>query len=280
VSFRTAQRAIVRMLFDPRFAEAVRRDPDGVLADLPPALRAQLAALDPRALRLDRLRRRRALRTLAEEWKATTTLVLQETRSLAFLETFFSSAPFHRAVEERGSMPLAFAEFLAECVVERRLKTPILSDVLALETAIAQSRRAAANANVNVNVDANLSLAPGVLYVEVAAGALAALKACEEYLFEVGLMPAVALCDDAPRLDLPVQAADRERVHLVTVPTSGGVSLVTVDEPMARVLRAISGPRARAIGQVIAEAVARGVPEARAHELLRELIDDEIVVRA
>src|SRR5262245_48397018 len=54
MTFLAAQRAVVRMLFDPAFAAAVREAPDVVLAGVEPALRAQLAALDDRALRLDR----------------------------------------------------------------------------------------------------------------------------------------------------------------------------------------------------------------------------------
>jgi hypothetical protein len=277
---KAAQRAIVRMLFDPRFADEARRDPERVLAHVEAPLRAQLIAVDPRAFQLDRLRRLRALRTLCEEWKATTTLALAETRSLAFLETFFSSAPFHRAVEERGSMPLAFAEFLAGCLAEGRLTTPVLPDVLHLETTLAQARRAAATSRpAPASPTEKLRLAPGVLGVEVAAGALAALQACERYLFEVGLMPAVALCDDAPRLELPARADDRARLHLVTVPTASGVSLVTVDDELHRVLRSFGGA-ARTLRDVVSEAAARGVPELRATEILRGLVDDEIVVPA
>src|SRR4051812_2527847 len=156
------------MLFDPLFADAARRDPESVLAGLDPSLRAQLVAVDPRAFRLDRLRRRRALRTLSEEWKATTTLVLEESRSLSFLEGFFSSTPFHRAIEERGSMPLAFAEFLAGCIAEGRLTTPILPDVLQLETALARARRAVDGTAAPAAPDSDrLALAPGVFPVEV-----------------------------------------------------------------------------------------------------------------
>lgn len=286
MSFRAAQRALVRMLFDPRFAEEARRDPEQVLAGLDPALRAQLVAVDPRAFQLDRLRRRRALRTLCEEWKATTTLVLQETRSLAFLETFFASAQFHRSVEDRGSMPLAFAEFLAGAIAEGRLVEPILPDVLHLETALAQARRAAtgdrpeAPAGETFNNTDRLVLAPGVLVVEVAAGALAALQSCEQYLFEVGLMPAVALCDDAPRLELGAGARDRTRLSLVTVPTESGVSLVTVDEELYRVLRSFGAGSARTVRDLVKEAAARGVPELRATEIVRGLVDDQIAVRA
>src|SRR4051794_35046257 len=268
------------MLFDPLFADAARRDPERVLAELDPLVRAQLVAVDPRAFRLDRLRRRRALRTLSEEWKATTTLVLEESRSLAFLEGFFSSTPFHRSIEERGSMPLAFAEFLAGCIAEGRLTTPILPDVLQLETALARARRAGGDPPASVAGD-RLALAPGVFPVEVTAGALAALQRCEQYLFEVGLMPSIALCDDAPRLELDARAADPTRLHVVTVPTgAGNVSIVTVDEELHRVLRAFNGPGARTVRDLVAEAAARGVPELRSTEILRGLVDDEIVVRA
>ena len=52
---------------------------------------AQLAAIDPRALKLDRLLRRRTLRTLFDEYKASTTLYLARARKLAALDDFFRS---------------------------------------------------------------------------------------------------------------------------------------------------------------------------------------------
>src|SRR5688572_19006861 len=99
-----AQRALVRMLYDPAFAAAARRDPERTLPGVTPELRRQLAAIDPRALGMDRLRRRRTLRTLVEEFKGSTTLALAERRSLAWLEGFFCDSAFHRAVEERRSL--------------------------------------------------------------------------------------------------------------------------------------------------------------------------------
>lgn len=272
-----AQRAVVRMLFDPQFAEAARRDPDGVLAELDPVVRRQLVAVDPRAFTVDRLRRRRALRVLAEEFKGTTTLILAETRSLASLEQFFSSAAFHEAVATRNSMPLAFAAWVATQVAEGRLRTPLLGDVLALESAVAHARRAA---NAQPDPDAaqpGLRLADGVIPVEVAAGALAALQQAERYLFEVSLMPAVALCDDAPRLALDAAAPGRQ--YLAAVPVSGDVTLVELDEELYRVLKAV-GPTPRARRAVLADACARGLTEARAAELLDGLIGDEIVLVA
>jgi hypothetical protein len=277
-----AQRAVVRMMFDPLFADAARRDPERVLAALPPALRAQLAGVDPRAFGLDPLRRRRALRVIAEEWKATTTLILSETRSLAALEGFFGSSAFHRAVEERGSMPLAFATWVAGEITEGKLASPALLGVLAIETALAQSRRqSAVDVDESPSSDASnqsIAVAAGVVAIEVTAGALAALHACERYLFEVGLMPAVALCDDAPRVVLDARCADATPLHLITVPHAGGVTLVTIDDDHMKVLAAIESG-AHSVARVIEESSARGVAADRARDIVAELLDGEIVVR-
>jgi hypothetical protein len=259
-----AQRALVRMLFDPAFAAEVRRAPDEVLSDVEPALRRQLAALDERALRQDALRRRRTLRTLSEEFKGSTTLALAETGRLAFLDEFFCSAAFHlQAVVERGSMPLAFAAWLGE-QPWRRPETP---GVVAIETALARARREKRLPPL-AEAKGCVAAAPGVILISATRGAMAALQACERYLFEVGLMPAVALCDDAPLLELPPY--DAAPLPLVTVPLDSGVTLVEIDAGLAQLLRCLPGPRER----VEREAAARGVEPGR----LAELIDDEIAV--
>jgi hypothetical protein len=291
VTHLAAQRALVRMLFDPAFARAVREAPDEVLAHVAPPERAQLAALDDRALRLDRLRRLRALRTLADEFKGATTIALAERRALAFLEGFFGSTAFHAAVEERGSMPLAYAAFLAAAEV----RTPLFADVLAIETALAHARRAPAAAEQRATLDdprARVRLAAGVIALDVDGAAMAALAEAERYLFEVGLMPAVALCDDAPRFALRSRPTGA-RAYLFAVPlgaaasatgtatsTSGAaereVSLVTVDAALFTVARCLPG--ARAIAAVLDEAAARGLPRDRARAALTELADGEIIV--
>src|SRR5688572_17688830 len=114
MSHHALQKLMVRMFFDEDFVEQVHAAPDRALArlDLTEAERARLLGVDRRAWRHDPLRRRRTLRTLVEEFKISTTIALAETRSLASLERFFSSRFFHSSIEERGSMGLAFAEFL------------------------------------------------------------------------------------------------------------------------------------------------------------------------
>ncbi|HEY6401740.1 MAG TPA: hypothetical protein VI479_10050, partial [Blastocatellia bacterium] len=114
MSHHTLQKLMVRMLFDGEFVEAVYAAPERALAglDLTEAERGQLLGVDRRAWLHDPLRRRRTLRTLIEEFKVSTTIILAETRSLESLERFFSSRFFHNSIEERGSMGMAFAEFL------------------------------------------------------------------------------------------------------------------------------------------------------------------------
>jgi hypothetical protein len=298
------QRHLVRMYFDPDFARAAQERPDEVLAELPEALRRQLAAVDLRALRLDRLRRRRALRTLADEWKGTTTWLLAATGQLALLDAFFSSAEFHASVLERGSMPMAFAAYLGRLIVERGMDVPHLPGVLAIETAVARARRedellarrraaarpGAAEAGVPGGAlpvasigapteEPHLARALGVLPLVIEAGALAALHAAEQYLFEVGLMPAVALCDDAPTLTLDPALVDRTPHPLTVVVLEGQVSLVSVEPELAAVLVS-AGPSPRSARAIVDEAVARGLSRAAAEEALRQALESELLVPA
>lgn len=236
-----AQQAIVRMLFDPEFAAHVRRDPAGALPDLPSTLRAQVAAIDARALGADRLLRRRTLRALFDEFKGSTTIHLARKKKLAALDEFFASRAFHDAVASARPLVFAYADFLGD-------------DASPIERALAEARRMKAPPR-----DGRVHRAVGVVAIATTQGALAALQQAEQYLFEVGLMPAVALCDDAPELVLDARADDRTPLYLVTVPSlSGGHSLVTVDEPLYRLLASL--------------------PRAFSSEL-QPLVDDEVAVR-
>jgi hypothetical protein len=214
-----AQQAIVRMLFDPVFAAAVRAQPDATLPSLSPSLRAQLAAIDPRALKLDRLIGRRVLRTLFDELKASTTIFLAHARRLAALDRFYASPHFARAVAGQAMLASAYADFLGA-------ELPSLRPVLVIEEGLQRARRPRP-----LPADERVHRAPGVVPLATTHGGLAALQQAEQYLFEVGLMPAVALCEDAPVLRLDERARDETPLFLVTVPTEMGHSLVTIDQP-------------------------------------------------
>jgi hypothetical protein len=270
-----AQRALVRMMYDPAFVAAVKADPDRVLAHLPPSLRAQLQAIDPRAFALDPLRQRRTLGHLAEEWKATVTLVLAETRSYAHLAGFFSSSEFHEAVETRGPLPLAFAAWLAAELAAGRLGSPLTAEVLAVETASAHARRAPPPPS---SPSPGLTRAPGVSTVRVSSAALEAIQAAERYLFEAALLPQVTLAADLPGPSLPER--NGSPLTLIAVPLDGAVSLVTVEPALATVLD-LAGPPGgpgRPRARLLAEAEARGLDARSAEDHLAELIDGELIV--
>ncbi|HEX6839303.1 MAG TPA: hypothetical protein VF334_22150 [Polyangia bacterium] len=233
-----AQQAIVRMLFDGEFAARVRADAAAALPELPATLRAQLAAIDPRALKLDRLLRQRTLRTLFDEFKGSTTLFLARTKKLAALDEFFRSRAFHEAIASGRPLAFAYADFLG----------PAASPI---EIALAEARRMKPPPK-----DGRVHRVPGVVALETTRGALAALQQAEQYLFEVGLMPAVALCDDAPPLTLDARAADATPLYLVTVPTESGHSLVTVDEITYALVASLPQPSSPALQPLVDDEVA------------------------
>jgi hypothetical protein len=238
-----AQAAAVRMLHDPAFAAEVRRAPDTALPELSPLLRAQLAAVDPRALQLDRLRGRRLLRTLFDEYKAATTLLLARQKQLAFLDRFFAHDAFVDAVAGRRPLYDAYFAFLVASEVPRA--------VAAIEHALAGARRPRPAAAAGF-----IQRAPGVEPIATTAGALATLQAAERYLFEVGLMPAVALCGDAPTLTLDEPTRDPTPLFLVTVANETGHALVTIDEPLHALLTSLPRPFTPALQPLVDDELA------------------------
>jgi len=227
------------MLFDEEFVEEVYAAPERALGglDLTEAERSQLLGVDRRAWRHDPLRRRRTLRTLAEEFKVSTTIILAETRLLASLERFFSSRFFHVSVEERASMGLAFAEFLLDGFRREEWKTPQIADVVRLEAAIAGCRRALAREGTlagdlpaTVNDTARVRLAPGYDVAGFQANVIATVQRVEQYLFELSLMPAMALCDDAPRLPALPEVDGQKKVYLLFSPGAAGISITNLDK--------------------------------------------------
>lgn len=240
MSHHTLQKLLVRMFFDERFVEKVYAEPEQMLTgfDLTEAERAQLLSVDSRAWRYDPLRKRRTLRTLVEEFKISTTILLAETRSLASLDRFFSSQHFHRSVQERGSMGRAFSEFLLDGCRSDQWKTPQIPDIARLEATMAGCRRALAREGkyeprelpTNISDRSRIRLAPGHDVGSFQANVIAAIQKVEQYLFELSLMPAMALCDDAPRLtDLP-DVEMQKKVYLLFSPGAAGISITNLDK--------------------------------------------------
>jgi hypothetical protein len=288
MSHHTLQNLVVRMLFDEAFVEAVYADPALALAglNLSETERAQLLAVDRRAWRYDALRRKRTLRTLAEEFKVSTTIALAETRSLASLEGFFSTAFFHVAVQERGSLGTAFAAFLLDGCQRGQWSAPQLRDIIRLETTIAACRRnlaregefAAGALPATISERARVRLAPGYDVGAFQGNVIATIQRVEQYLFEVSLMPAMALCDDAPRLPaLPAVDSDNKS-YLLFGPGAAGISLTELDKSSYLVL--FQAKRLIEIRQLLARVGATGVSARRAQEALSEWLECGALVLA
>lgn len=284
MSYHALERVYVRMLFDPEFVERVYDDPESALdgLGLDAEERAQLTAVDRRAWGHDALRRYRTLRILSEEFKASTTIALAATRSLSSLDAFFSSGEFHAAVQERGSMAGAFARFLARLVEERPIGEPHLPDVLALEAMLARCRRdldardAPGDLPESIGPESRLALAPGHTVGRFNANVVEALNAAERYLFEVGLMPAVALCEDAPRLEaLPPYSS--EPVYLLALPSTSGVSLMPVDEDYFALLSQLAGGPAT-LATLVTRAASLGVSRDDVETMVTSLLEEGVLV--
>lgn len=277
MSYHALQRLSVRLLFDPAFVERLYNEPDTALRglDLTESERAQLLSVDRRAWGYDTLRRRRTLRTLVEEFKVSSTMVLAQTRSMASLEAFFSSDKFHSSVEQRGSMALSFAAFLADM---QSVMIAQFADVLRLETTTARCRRSLQSAPdgsvelpLTVSDVAKVQLAPGNDVGRFQGRVIETIQRVEQYLFEVSLMPAVALCDDAPRLEgLP--EVDTKKIHLLFTPGAAGITLVNIDKYDYLVLYEARKPIA--IKDLLQRARNAGVPAQRAQRIVSNALEE------
>lgn len=281
MSHHTLQKLIVRMLFDEQLTAAVYAEPETALAgfDLTGPERAQLLSVDRRAWRYDALRQRRTLRTLAEEFKISTTIILAETRSLASLEAYFSSRFFHAAIQDRGSLARGFAEFLLDGCQRGAWISPQIADVVRLENAMVGCRRSLALAGreepaelpTKINPQARVKLAAGHDVASFQANVIETIQHVEKYLFELSLMPAMALCDDAPKLSgLPVVNA-QQKAYFLFHPGAAGISMTILDKTAYLVL--YDTKRAIEIRSLLARHPAK--PNVRSsEEILLEWLED------
>ena len=281
MSHHTLQKLVVRMLYDDAFVTAVHAAPDAALKglDLTAAERAQLLAVDQRAWRHDALRRKRSLRALVEEFKVSTTIILAETRALASLEQYFSSTHFHQAIQQRGSLGLSFSEFLLDGCRNGNWRAPQIPDIVRLEAAVAACRRTLAREGeyepaelpATINDRARVRLAPGFGVASFQANVIEAIQTVEQYLFELSLMPAMALCDDAPRLPELPSVELKRKLYLLFSPGATGISLTTIDQPTWAVLG--EAKRSVEIRSLLQRAGQAGIKAAQAQEILAEWLE-------
>ncbi len=267
-----AQAALVRMIYDPTFARAVKAAPRTVLAPLPHALADELGAIDLRALLRDRHRRERTLGQLCAELPGAAMLAAAEQGGRALLLAFYESAAFHEAIEGDAPLVLALANYLEGRLAAGALRGAHLPSTLALELASARARRDTGSPGPA----GTLRRAEGVVPVEVPDGALATMRVLEAHRTaqpptEWGV-PGVQ-----PALDLPALGA--ARASIVAVALGGEVSLVEVERPLYAVLVSLSMPRSERA--VLEEAALRlGGDAGAAAAALASLVEDALVLRA
>lgn len=248
------QRVAVRMLFDPAFVDRVYADPLAATRGLGiPEVRArQLVENDRRLWGADPLRRNRALKALMEEYRVSSTLVLALTGKLASLDGFFGSAPFHDAVQRRGYMAIAFASYLEHVLVDYADSGGHARAVLTLEAGMARARRAAREMRRGRDPDVRgvpsgsaerWVVAGGRRVVAVPEGTVRTVQHVETWLFETSLVPAMALCGDAPRPEpLPTLGASSE-YWMLEPGEDASVEIVSLEQPWFALVEACSTPR-------------------------------------
>lgn len=240
---RQLQRAMVRMMVDPRFCAAVY---EGAPCGLSPRDRALLTAVDRRAWSTDQFRRPRLTQALLEEFPATAATV-----GVAGVDAFFGSPSFARCLEERGSMALHFGRWI----------TPQGRGVARIEAAIAAARRWSPAAGRGVQ------RGPGVVPLSVPEGSLAALGAARSRL---GPTPLAALAQGL-RAGPPPEGPGDEHL-LVTCSAAGEVGVSGVGAALAAVVEAARRPLSR--GALLGRMRRLGASSFEARELLTELLGD------
>lgn len=267
------QRVYVRMLFDPAFVARVHANPSAALegAGLNERERGWLLACDRRLFTADPLRRRRTLKGLLEEYRASSALAVAAGRRLAVLDAFFSSECFHDSVQRRGSMALAYGDYLAGLGLD-----PRVAPVSRIERAIAAARRGPVSARKVAAFDpvAAYRVAPHVALARVPSDALAAMQAVEQVLFEISLAPVCALAEDGPDL-AAIPTIEGALVTLLAVRGEGDhVSLEELPHGLAALLAvAAEGVDGRTLLEK-AEALRAS------RETLQGLLDDRLLVAA
>lgn len=250
---------MIRLLHDPSFAARVHADPARALAgvDLTAVERAWLVAVPAAAWRTDPERPLRVFGALADEYPATCALAADH------VAAFFASDEFHAAVQERGSLALAFGAHAL------RAADPRARAVASLEQAIASVRRASRDSRpATPSTDAppapaatdRLRLAARVRVLHVPAGALALLAA--------------ARAGHAP---LPELGAADEPVLVVAASADAEVTVEPLTPALAALLERATGGASRA--GLLATARTLGAGGNEDAEIVDGLVADGLLVR-
>jgi len=247
------QRVVVRMLVDPAFAKRVHSGEP--LAELSPAERELLDAVDPRAFRTDRYRRSRLLQACIEEHLVAVAVLTDGGRALDRADAFFGDPALHRCVQERDVLTLAFGRWLEGQV----------GPLARLDLAVAHARRRPLPRGTG------LTLAGGCWPLAMPTATLAYWQQVRGAL---GPEPLAGLVGGTASLPPAPAASGDTSWCLVRVDHAGVASLDGSAEGLDPLLRYALDPRPRA------ELVARFESAGAGAELLDDLVNDGLIVEA
>jgi len=235
------------MLVDPDHQELVYSERP--IPGLAAADRALLTAVDRRAWNTDPLRRARLVQALLEEFPVTAAVV-----GVPAVDAFFSSPAFRAMLERRGSMALAFADWI-------RGRS---GDIAVLEGAIARARR-------SPRQGPGLQTAPGVIPLSVQVGTLPFLQ---RSMVALGPTPAQAVAEGV-RLEAPMTTPAQDHL-LVEANRKGQVNISPCDRALVGLLHACVKPTTRA--QATRHACRLGADPADAQDIVQHLLSEGLLV--
>lgn len=249
------QRALVCMLFDPKYAARVR-GPEPI-AELDEAERALLREVDPRALGTDDMRRARAMHALLDEYPVSAAVL-----GLDGVDRFFATEAFRECVFGRGSMALCFGQ---------RYLRDRARGVGAIETAMAAARRAVAAGSGPAQ--GQLACRRGIVALVVPAKSLAWYQSVRGRL---GAEPLQALA--RRRKPWPQKPPRRGREHLlVEAKVDASIELGTGSPALVELLIAAATPRPRA--ELAGVAIELGAEPGEVEEIFDDLLAQDLLTR-
>ena len=272
-------RVVVRMLFDPDFQEKVYQDPGEIMDPLqiPKSLQNELINTDPRAWNIDGQRRKRTLQGLISEFPSASALVLAHTKKLSQLDAFLSSTEFHESVQNRESMALAFVEYLQRLHQEKRIDEAQFMDILTIEVQKAKCRRSLEQDLIKLAPN-EIVKSPGVSSSALNSTVIESINVIEEYLYELSLIPTIALCDDKPTFPTLPTPENQGNFFLLFRPQNEDIGMTPVSVVIHDALTQLDKPLPR--NRFLEKMEQRGLASQSSGQLLESLMAENLVIAA
>lgn len=266
MSARALQRVVVRMLHDTSLVTAVYEDAEAALqgAELTSAERGLLLRTDQRVWLLDPERPSRVFEAIRTEYPISCALAEVASGGRSGMLRFFSSRLFHEAVQQRGTIALAFGIWLEAEARDGRLGRKTTAATALLEGACARVRRGPVAEVQTGVIPQRLRTAPWLEFLRLPEGTVELFEAVRETL-DAGR--------PLGRIRLPGRGVECAVVEASAV--QGGLKVGLLPEGLTAMLEAaVPGIDSEAL---IAEVVSLGLPEDEAERVVESAYHDGLL---